>query len=752
MEQALAHHYTVLRRYLNGGGQQQTPRPNKARDKLLRLSPVQFLELSTDVFDELQRRQAAAPPLGPPGRPAPPVPQNVPQYLMPRNDFHEKRNQARQKLSSLQSQRFRDLATDVFCELERRFPQFQGQDLNRRPSPGYGVRSGPPGRGAAPVAFPPGGPMQNGYPPRAPSRGPPSGGPTNGRGPTPAPYPVRSDGRVYPPRKTSLGALSPTDRGASPDYNAPAGPLENDHGRPMPKHFQSNTITPNKSTMVEDQDDELGVDGQPERRSDAFALDSQAQSLCSTRDTPTTSNGEMSMASRNVANNSRDVKLLQEAQALITELHERVNHLETTLRTKDEEISVLQSKTEQSRLSLESDWVDVKHDLEKKLEAVEISNQSMKDQLERLHTEQTNVERDLRSQLDAAKKNQHGDRPWKSKHERLERDYHDLQEKLKQQKQVTEEVRLRASSFLDEMRVMADNGGGNWQKEEKLHSDVRRLEAEILQWKSRYTKMKAQLRNMRANSLGLSISQADDAGRYVRDDRFMSQSGLVKDVHITKYQISIDELLRAARSGEPLGVLDYVKTVVTIVRSVTHDIDAALGNRSNDDDFSERCSKLKSKVSATANNLITAAKNFASSHGISPVSLLDAAASHLTAAIVELVRTVKIRPTPEGELDEGDDGTVYGAGYVGVAQVMPLGSANNSVYSGISSPPSDATSRNGSAFQHISSGSNGLSPEGIGLSNVIKPGFGLREQDSELQELKVSRRLSRVRRRCFFGG
>lgn len=41
-----------------------------------------------------------------------------------RNEFHPKRNQARQKLATLPLQRFRDLASDVYFELERRYPDF----------------------------------------------------------------------------------------------------------------------------------------------------------------------------------------------------------------------------------------------------------------------------------------------------------------------------------------------------------------------------------------------------------------------------------------------------------------------------------------------------------------------------------------------------------------------------------------------------------------------------------------------------
>ncbi len=63
-------------------------------------------------------------------------------------------------------------------------------------------------------------------------------------------------------------------------------------------------------------------------------------------------------------------------------------------------------------------------------------------------------------------------------------------------------------------------------------------------------------------------------------------------------------------------------------------------------------------MSSTANNLITASKNFAASAGISPVSLLDAAASHLVAAVVELLANSQDTATPAGELEDDDDGTI----------------------------------------------------------------------------------------------
>ena len=108
-------HYEELLRFLRShltkaefGG----PRSN-AREKLTRLSKQQFAELSTDVYDELMRRQNNARL----GTDSP--------HLEVREEFHPKRNQARQKLATLPKTRFKDLGSDVFFELERRFPELK---------------------------------------------------------------------------------------------------------------------------------------------------------------------------------------------------------------------------------------------------------------------------------------------------------------------------------------------------------------------------------------------------------------------------------------------------------------------------------------------------------------------------------------------------------------------------------------------------------------------------------------------------
>jgi hypothetical protein len=232
------------------------------------------------------------------------------------------------------------------------------------------------------------------------------------------------------------------------------------------------------------------------------------------------------------------------------------------------------------------------------------------------------------------------------------------------------------------MKLLSQQGTTAWERHSEMEKTIEVLESEVRDWRNRYARTKTQLRNMRASSLGLTIEQ--DAAQYVKERGFTEENGLVKDVHVTKFQISIDELLRRARVEDPHKVIDSMKAVVVSVRRITKDID---DSAPKNEDLAQQQARLKSKVSQTANNLITASKNFAAAAGISPVSLLDAAASHLVAAVVEMLRTVKIRATPAGELEDDDDGTITPVDSTGF--FSPRGTSTNQslASSAISSAP-----------------------------------------------------------------
>ncbi|KAF4760368.1 hypothetical protein HAV15_006189 [Penicillium sp. str.  len=564
-----------------------------------------FHELSTDVYDELIRRQQASPPPGRPPRP------DVPPYLPARNDFHEKRNHARQKLAALHHVRFRDLATDVFCELERRFPHFTSREYRPRPPPNMG----PPSARTSQQS----------------SRGPPS----------------------------------------------------------------------RMGTMVEDSDD-MGPEDEDDARSDAFGLDA----VLSRRGTTTTL-GES------------ERRLLVESQTQVSVLQDKIEKLEELVRSKDEELAQSSQDADSSGISHNErqEWDDLRHELETKVSKAEDLNSSLQLELERVRTEHETMERDLRGQLNDSSRGV-DDAGLQARYVDLETQHQSLQAELQQQKKVTDEVRREASTFLMEMKTLSAESHSNWEREEQLSNEVHRLEADANEWKNRYAKVKAQLRHLRTSSGGFADSRPD-ASLVAEEHELVQPDGLVKDFHVTRFQVSVDELLRVARFEESHVVLHQSKMVIVAVRHILQDVEYA---PIPVDGSATLRAKVKGQVSTTANNMITATRNFASSSGLSPVSLLDAAASHLCTAIVDLIRAVKIHPSPVDELEDDDYEADVSQGqfpdYFDTSASQKRMS-NNSVYSAISRPDDSQY------------------PVQNGVTNNLNHGWGHVEEDHEILELKL---------------
>ncbi|KAI8811148.1 hypothetical protein BJ742DRAFT_152785 [Cladochytrium replicatum] len=127
-------HHEALRQYtasyvLSQKNSRQSSQRASAREKLTRLTKLQFEELSTNVYDEMRRRVVNSP--------------EVP-FLPVNPDYHPKRNQARQKLATLPTARFKDLAVDIYLEIERRYPHLVAQYVAKY---GNDVAGPPPPRG-----------------------------------------------------------------------------------------------------------------------------------------------------------------------------------------------------------------------------------------------------------------------------------------------------------------------------------------------------------------------------------------------------------------------------------------------------------------------------------------------------------------------------------------------------------------------------------------------------------------------------
>ncbi|OTA36455.1 hypothetical protein BTJ68_03934 [Hortaea werneckii EXF-2000] len=688
MEDQLQRHYHVLKGFLAASlrDEKGNIKPNKARDKLLRLSVTQFMELSTDVYDELVRREDERL-----GR----VP-NVPRSLPPKQTFHPKRNQARQKLSTLPVERFKQLATDVFYELERRIPRFAGGDIDR-PMSTSSNRSRAQSRAGG---RPPGPPGAYRGPPSGPGR-PPMG--PNGMPPPNAPY------QSFRPASPGAGQM-PT--------RPPTGSSESSNfGRPLPKTSQSNTIVPNKSTMVEDDDDDEG------ETDEAFGLDKSLSGISNERFSKATSPG---------VGSAEDKEKIQAQEAEIQALKEKLEKAEGSTSDRDQEMTELREGLQQKELELErirsdgqgqedrltserGEWKSLQEELERKhldaqqlneslqreLDQLKMSKESDESglrsvhevELESLRTELGNSHRitigDLRSQLDNVH-DQTDDlhrqlQTHQAENEELRAQLENAQQlqttstngseeqsrrielletELANQEKLTNDVRDEAMMYLQEMRDLSRQNDQAFEEEERLVARVSELEREIEQWRQRYAKVKAQNKSLRASTMGLNLAAAFDSGSLVRKEGVMHEAGLVRDVDVTRFQMSVDELLKVARQTATEPMLESVKGVVLCVQSITSAVGTDGYPTPSPSPMSpsgqrtvamDSVSKLKARVTGTANSLITATKQHASSLGLSPVALLDAAASNLTASVVELIKAVGIKPSPKHELASDDD-------------------------------------------------------------------------------------------------
>ena len=582
LEQQLQEHHRLLRDYLQASAREDhTYQPhNRARDKLLRLSPIQFQELSTDVYDELLRREDERAARGPHGHG-----QSVPRFLLPRNNFHPKRNQARQKLSTLPARKFRELATDVLFELERRFPRFSvGGAFGMRSSSRPGSRAG--------------------------SRP----GTSHGMGPPSMSH--MANGMRRPSNASSVGPYSP-------------GIIDNGR-QPKPGSLQSSTLVPTKSTMVEDDDDysmdedELyGVDGRTNRSS---RRGTQASIPYSVVGSLVSKYGHHQPNMSIQRDNNRD----SEYQAQIAALEQKVDDLERRLQEKDEV-----SMTVKHIVVFSDEPKAVEEEREKST----VLTTDLENQLRSTDTMNVNLQREVET-LKSSRDND----DWKARYQGLEKEFLD-------QHEATEEVRQQTAQTVQDIRKFAQQMNEQSQEEEQMVRRIADLESSVEHWKGRHAKTKAHLRDLRATSMCDFIDHPN-AAELAHQGGFLDSRGIIRDTSVTRFQQSVEEVLRLTRKGEPREVLEFMRNVVSCVRGVTSDLDQA---STRDPEEIKQRTKMKKFIAATTNNLVTTAKNHALAEGIAPVSLMEAAAFHVTKSVVDLIRAVRVRPSPSEELEDNDE-------------------------------------------------------------------------------------------------
>jgi hypothetical protein len=98
-------------------------------------------------------------------------------------------------------------------------------------------------------------------------------------------------------------------------------------------------------------------------------------------------------------------------------------------------------------------------------------------------------------------------------------------------------------------------------------------------------------------------------------------------------------------------VLTPMKSVVNAVTAIVEDI-RAFESRGDPDVDPSSLLALRERAEATLGNLVAASRTHAMSAGMSPVSLVDAAASHVAATVTEAGRMLCIRKATKAEQEQ----------------------------------------------------------------------------------------------------
>lgn len=181
---------------------------------------------------------------------------------------------------------------------------------------------------------------------------------------------------------------------------------------------------------------------------------------------------------------------------------------------------------------------------------------------------------------------------------------------------------------------------------------IQNLDSQCKDYKRKYESAKTELRSLKATSQLFSQAPKMDS-----DQLPVAADGGILDIHLTAFVSSVDNLLTAGRSQSPRRVLSPMMTVVNAVTAIVDDLRNFERRYDRHDVDVDVIQTLRERAEATLSNLVAVANSHATSMGMAPVSLLDAAASHLSATVTEIGKIVLIRRASRSEQEQFRSGT-----------------------------------------------------------------------------------------------
>ncbi|KAF8629906.1 hypothetical protein AX15_003258 [Amanita polypyramis BW_CC] len=310
--------------------------------------------------------------------------------------------------------------------------------------------------------------------------------------------------------------------------------------------------------------------------------------------------------------------------------------------------------------SLQRDAADAA-DKDRRLRESETRAKQLEDELavfRRRAEEQAAVIRTLQKDLDELRDARQREKDRESR--RAVEDEDELQilrerlERLEEEKQVEmdagqiDNLRSDLEGLVSELTDLSRRNDELMAAKESDAKVIRELDNQLKEYKRKYEQAKTELRTVKATSqLFLQPPKFDDQLPY-------SSDGGILDIHITAFQSAIDNLLTLGRSNAPTRVLQPMKSVVNAVTAIIDDVRAyeRKAQRDHADVDVDSLQALRERADATLSNLTVASKTHATSSGMSPVSLLDAAASHVSVTITEMGKATQIRKATKVEQEK----------------------------------------------------------------------------------------------------
>ncbi|KAF8141300.1 hypothetical protein EV363DRAFT_1150957 [Boletus edulis] len=699
-------HYNELQQYLVAYlAKSPANSRSTARQKLTRLTKQQFQELSTDVYDELIRRKMN-------------ISEKEILCLPPRDEFHPKRNQARQKLATLPTARFEDLSSDVYFELSRRYPEFKEEVIGTPPvgSPGSAYDDMPsPEFHASPRSDAPTLPsgsriariseergIDNGYGSHMLGRRPSEDAFARHR-PSDDEVPPRRSEDAYGSdtnpyglgsrKKLSQDVARGADFGRRPSASVSIHSDSTSTTNAQSATATSGMIIPNKSTIAEE-DIEVPYGREEARDSSVMVVDRgrdgdgdtfggmgeehehESPSIGGLSALGARLRGQVSgdVLDDDEGNGARsgddyfDKVSLGRASVTSDRSASAMRSIAGRVSVGGEDHERLRRQYEFKIATMQGRIVTLERDLgnaeqrEKELREAQQHIKLLEEEIDgfRKRAEDHGAAvRALQKELDELRELRAREKEREMK--RAQNDEEELQilrdrlERLEDERggafslddsEMIEQLRSDMDSLMTELSDLGRRNDELMTAKDADLAVIRDLNNQLKEYKRKYELAKTELRSVKATSqLHTPAPKTDDQMPTASD-------GGLLDIHVTAFVSGIDSLLTAGRSNAPTRVLMPMKAVVNATSAIIEDVRAYELRPTRVSVDIDNLRSLRERLEATLSNLVVATKTHAVSSGMSPVSLLDAAASHVSATVTDISRTIYIRKATRAEQEE----------------------------------------------------------------------------------------------------